>query len=138
VKGKYSTGWLYPGQYLSRKGLTTDFIPGEGALVGVSLEAGRAPSSGTEKGDIVQVIQVPAANQAGGVPSVLVTAASVTSVSGALTDEQTNANTTLNVTILVPTSKSTAVAAAAAAKTLVLVKLPANTKPDVSPTDGDG
>jgi hypothetical protein len=88
-------------------------------------------------GDIVQVVQVPAANQAGGVPSTLVTAAKVTSTSGGIADKTTNANTTLNVTILVPTSKSTSVAAAAAAKTLVLVKLRGDTKTEV-PTDGDG
>ncbi|MEU4389766.1 hypothetical protein [Kribbella sp. NPDC023855] len=136
VKGKFATGWLYEGQYLSKASVTDEQIPAGGALVGVSLEAGRAPSSGTEGGDIVQVVQVPASNQAGGVPTVLVDAAEVISVSGAITDAKTKANTTLNVTILVPTAKSTAVAAAAAAKTLVLVKLPANTKPEVTQTAG--
>ena len=47
-------------------------------------------------------------------------------------------NTTLNVTVLVPTEKSTSVAAAAAAKTLVLVKLAPGTKPEISRSNGDG
>lgn len=138
VDGMYATGWLYPGQYLAEGSVTTKQIPVGGALVGVSLEAGRAPSSDMKGGDIVQVVQVPAANEAGGASSILVTAAVVQNVSGAIADAKTNANSTLNITILVPSSKSTSVAAAAAAKTLVLVKLPAETKPDVSPTDGGG
>jgi hypothetical protein len=38
--------------------------------------------------------------------------------------------------VLVPTDKSTAVGAAAAAKTLVLIKLAPNTKPEVSRNGG--
>jgi len=141
VLNRYTTSWLYRGQFLTPENFTRNdkpLIPAAGALVGVSLEAGRAPSEPITSGDIVQVVQVPAANQAGGVSSVLVTAAEVTSSAGAITDSKTNANTTLNVTILVPTTKSTAVAAAAAAKTLVLVKLSPATEPDVSRTDGAG
>jgi hypothetical protein len=137
LEGQYATSYIYPGQFLTLANVTPDQIPAGGALVGISLEGGRAPSSGMSPGDIVQVVQVPAANQAGGVPSTLVTAAKVTSTSGGIADKTTNANTTLNVTILVPTSKSTSVAAAAAAKTLVLVKLRGDTKTEV-PTDGDG
>jgi hypothetical protein len=134
--GQYTTTWVYPNQFVTKNNFTDDPIPAGGAQVGVSLEAGRAPSSNLAGGDIVQVVQVPASNQAGGVPSILVTAATVTSASGKITDDKTSASTTLNVTILVPASQSTAVAAAAAAKTLVLVKLPEGTKPDVAPVKG--
>ncbi|WP_132191229.1 MULTISPECIES: hypothetical protein [Kribbella] len=137
----YTTSWLYRGQFVTPESVTKDtkpLIPAAGALVGVSLEAGRAPSEPIAPGDIVQVVQVPAANQAGGVSSVLVAAAEVTSSVGAITDSKTSANTTLNVTILVSTTKSRAVAAAAAAKTLVLVKLSPATEPDLPRTDGAG
>ena len=141
VVDHYTTSWLYKGQFVTPESVTKDtkpLIPAAGALVGVSLEAGRAPSEPIAPGDIVQVVQVPAANQAGGVSSVLVAAAEVTSSVGAITDSKTSANTTLNVTILVSTTKSRAVAAAAAAKTLVLVKLSPATEPDVPRTDGAG
>jgi transcriptional regulator of nitric oxide reductase len=91
-----------------------------------------------ESGDIVRVIRVPAASSDSAGSQVLVDAAEVTASQGALSDSKTNANTTLNVTVLVPTGKSTTVAAAAAAKTLVLVKLSAGTRPDVSRSNGDG
>ena len=141
VVDHYTTSWLYKGQFVTPESVTKDtkpLIPAAGALVGVSLEAGRAPSEPIAPGDIVQVVQVPAANRAGGVSSVLVAAAEVTSSVGAITDSKTSANTTLNVTILVSTTKSRAVAAAAAAKTLVLVKLSPATEPDVPRTDGAG
>jgi hypothetical protein len=80
---------------------------------------------------------VPSAN-AEGAPVVLAGAALVTDSSGAVAGDKTGANTTLNVTVLVPLDKSTAVAAAAAAKNLVLVKLSPGTKPDLDRTDGDG
>lgn len=136
--GKYTTSWLYEGQFVTEKNFTTQPIPPGGALVGVSLESGRAPSEPINPGDIVRVIRVPAPNQDGAAPAVLVGAAEVTGSSGAITDSKTNANTTLNVTVLVPTERSTVVAAAAAAKTLVLVKLSPATKPDVSRTNGGG
>jgi hypothetical protein len=135
LEGRYATGYLYPGQYLGKDSGTTERIPAGGALVGVTLEGGRAPASGVGRGDIVQVIQVPAANQPGGTSSTLVTAAKVIEVSGGISDKTTNANTTLNVTIEVPTAKSVAVATAAAAKTLVLVQLSADTPSEV-PADG--
>lgn len=138
VLNKYSTGWLFRGQYLTEGNITAEPIPAGGALVGVTLEAGRAPSMPLQGGDILQVVQVPASNQAGGTSSILVDAAKVMDVSGGISDARTNANSTLNLTILVPTSKSTAVAAAAAAKTLVVVKLSAGTPPDVPPTNGAG
>lgn len=138
VLNKYSTGWLFRGQYVTAGNVTTEPIPAGGALVGVTLEAGRAPSMPLQPGDILQVVQVPASNQAGGASSILVSAAKVMDVSGGISDARTNANSTLNLTILVPTSKSTAVAAAAAAKTLVVVKLSAGTPPDVPPTNGAG
>ncbi|MFI5707269.1 hypothetical protein [Kribbella sp. NPDC051620] len=137
VKGRYSKSWLYPGQYVTDKNFTDKQIAAGGVAVGVSLEAGRAPSSGLAEGDIVQVVQIPAANAAGGVSSILVKAAEVTSSAGKITDDKTNANTTLNVTVVVPAAQSTAVAGAAASKTLVLVKLPSNTKPEVAAYDGD-
>jgi hypothetical protein len=138
VDGHYATSWLYKGQYFTLNNVTDKQISPGGVAVGVSLEAGRAPSSGLGVGDIVQVVQVPPANQAGGVASILVKAVEVTSVAGKITDDKTNASTTLNVTIVVPAAQSTAVAGAAAAKTLVLVKLPSDTKPDLPATGGAG
>ena len=134
--GQYTTTRLYENQYVTSGNFTSKPIPDGGALVGVSLENGRAPSESIEADDIVRIIRVPAANQDAGVPTVLVGAAVVTSSEGKLTDAKTSANTTLNVTVLVPTSDSTAVAAAAAAKTLVLVKLSKATKPEISRDSG--
>jgi hypothetical protein len=139
--GRYTTTRLYPGQFVTDRNFTkntTPDIPAGGALVGISLENGRAPSDSLEPGDIVRVIRVPAASSDSAVSQVLVLAAEVTASQGALSDSKTNANTTLNVTVLVPTEKSTSVAAAAAAKTLVLVKLSPGTKPDVSRSNGGG
>jgi hypothetical protein len=137
--GQYTTTRLYKDQFVTKDNFTSDKpIPDGGALVGVSLEGGRAPSDGIGVGDIVSVIRVPTANQDASPAQTLVTAAEVTASSGAISDEQTNANTTLNVTVLVPTEKATAVAAAAAAKTLVLVELSPASKPEVSRTDGAG
>jgi len=137
VLGKYTTSWVYQGQFLTPSNVTDKPIPEGGALIGVSLESGRAPSEPIDDGDVVRIIQVPAANSEGA-PRVLVGAALVTDSAGAITDSKTSANTTLNVTVLVPMENSTAVAAAAAAKNLVLVKLSPATKPQIARTDGDG
>jgi hypothetical protein len=137
VLGKYTTSWVYKGQFLTKANLTTKPIPEGGALVGVALESGRAPSDDISQGDIVRVIRVPSAN-AEGAPQVLVGAALVTDSTGTVADSKTGANTTLNVTVLVPMENSTAVAAAAAGKNLVLVKLSPATKPSIAQTDGDG
>ncbi|WP_433157539.1 hypothetical protein [Kribbella sp. CA-247076] len=137
--GHYTTTRLYKDQFITPANLTAEKpIPNGGALVGVSLEGGRAPSGGISVGDVVAVIRVPTANQDTTAATTLVDAAEVTDSSGAIADEKTNANTTLNVTVLVPSGKATDVAAAAAAKTLVLVELSPATKPEVSRTDGDG
>jgi hypothetical protein len=139
--GRYTTTRLYPGQFVTAKNFTlgtTPDVPTGGALVGISLENGRAPSDSVKSGDIVRVIRVPAASSDSAVSQVLVGAAEVTDSQGALSDSKTNANTTLNVTVLVPTEKSTSVAAAAAANTLVLVKLAPGTKPEISRSNGDG
>lgn len=137
VLDKYTTSWVYPGQFLTEDNVTSKPIPEGGALIGVSLESGRAPSSPIGDGDVVRIIRVPSAN-AEGAPVVLAGAALVTDSSGAVAGDKTGANTTLNVTVLVPLDKSTAVAAAAAAKNLVLVKLSPGTKPELDRTDGDG
>ncbi|GAA1574327.1 hypothetical protein GCM10010522_57960 [Kribbella solani] len=131
--GRYTTTWLYKDQFITKNNFTKDAtqpIPPGGALVGVTLEAGRAPSDGLLVGDIVRVVRVPTANsETAATP--LVMAATVTSVSGAITDAKTSANSSLNVTILVPDNKITVVSAAAAAKSLILAKLPPGTPPDV-------
>ena len=138
--GRYTTTWLYKDQFVTPDNFTkagVKPIPTDGAEVGVSLEAGRATSNGIAVGDIVSVIRVPTSNQDSGAAVALVSAAEVTASSGAIADTRTNASTTLNVTVLVPTGKATAVAAAAAAKSLVLVKLSPDTKPEVSRNDGN-
>ncbi|MEU8221694.1 hypothetical protein [Kribbella sp. NPDC048915] len=132
--GRYTKTWLYKDQFVTPDSLTKDNekpIPARSALVGLSLEAGRAPSDGLQIGDVVRVIRVPAANQDGGAAVTLVNAAEVTSAAGAITDSKTSANSTLNVSILIPDDDITAVAAAAAAKTVAVVKLAPGTKPDV-------
>jgi hypothetical protein len=136
LRGKYTTSWIYAGQFVTRKNFIADPTPEGGALVGVSLESGRAPAEPIVQGDIVRLVRVPA-NQDSGAPAVIASAAEVTAVNGtSLTDGKTGANTTVNVTVLVPTDRSTAVAAAAASKTLVLVKLSPATKPEISSDSG--
>ena len=83
-------------------------------------------------GDVVQVVRVPGGNDGGGNSTLLVGAAAVTSSAGAITDSKTSANSSLNVTLLVPQSKVNLVAAAAAAKTLSVAKLAPGTPTDVA------
>jgi hypothetical protein len=138
--GRYTTTWLYKDQFVTPENFTKadeQPIPLDGALVGVSLDAGRAPSDGLSVGDIVSVTRVPTANQDGGAAVTLVKAAEVTSSAGAITDARTNANSSLNVTILIPADQITTVGAAAATKSLMLAKLPAGTKPDVLRNGGN-
>jgi hypothetical protein len=137
--GRYTTTWLYKDQFVTPNNLSKadqQPIPPGGALVGVSLEAGRAPSDGLNVGDIVSVIRVPTANQDSGTAVTLVKAAEVTSSEGAITDARTSANSSLNVTILIPADQITTVGAAAATKSLMVAKLPPGTKPDVSRNGG--
>lgn len=138
--GRYTTTWLYKDQFVTPENFTKDGenpIPPGGALVGVSFDAGRAPSDGLRAGDIVKVIRVPTADQQTGTPTELVQAAEVTSASGSITGSKTDASTTLNVTILVPSDQAPTVAAAAAGKTLAVAKLPLGTKTDVSRDNGN-
>ncbi|WP_427893709.1 hypothetical protein ACQHIV_12095 [Kribbella sp. GL6] len=131
--GRYTTSWLYKDQFVTPGNFTKDGqqpIPQGGALVGVSLDAGHAPSDGLSVGDVVQIVRVPGGNDGGGNSVELVGAAAVTSSAGAITDSKTSANSSLNVTLLVPQSKVTLVAAAAAAKTLSVAKLPPGTTAD--------
>jgi len=137
--GRYTTTWLYKDQFVTPDNFTKDGakpIPPDGALIGISLEAGRAPSDGLDVGDIVSVMRVPAATGDTGAAATLVHAAQVTSTAGAITDAKTQASSTLNVTVLVPSDQAITVAAAAAAKTLVVGKLAPGTKTDVARADG--
>ncbi|GAB3822287.1 hypothetical protein [Kribbella italica] len=136
LKDQYTTGWIYAGQFVSKKNFTNDPVPEGGALVGISVESGRAPAEAVEVGDVVRLVRIPAANQDGGQAAVIAPAARVTSTTGSLTDGKTGANTTVNVTVLIPDSRATTVAAAAAAKTLVLVKLADSVKPEISNDPG--
>lgn len=139
--GDYARTRLYKDQLLTKQMLSNTLdVPEKGALVGVSLEGGRVPAEGLEEGDIVRVVRVPVSNTDGTPPEVLVGAAEVTNVQGGSADDENsssvNTNEVVNATVLVPTDKSTSVGAAAAAKTLVLIKLAPNTKPDVSRNGG--
>ncbi|MEV6286368.1 hypothetical protein [Kribbella sp. NPDC051770] len=136
LKDKYTTSWIYAGQFVTPQNFIADPVPEDGALVGVSLESGRAPAEAVQQGDVVRLVRIPAANAEGGVPEVLANAARVTNTSGALTDAKSGANSTVNVTVLVPLSKATTISAAAAAKTLVLVKLSDSVRPEVSNLPG--
>jgi hypothetical protein len=133
--GHYTTGWIYQDQFVTAKNFTTDAnppVPSDGALVGITLDPGRAPSDGLLVGDKVSVIRVPTSNQDSVSAQTLVGAAEVTAVSGAISGDKTSTNSTLNVTILVPTTRLTTVAAAAAAKSLVVSKLSPSAPTDVS------
>jgi hypothetical protein len=137
--GRYTTTWLYKDQFVTPENFTKDGqqpIPAGAALVGISLEAGRAPSDGLSVGDIVSITRVPTANQDGTSAVTLVKAATVTSSAGAITDSKTSANSSLNVTVLVPSDQITTVGAAAASKSLMLAKLAPGTKTDVERNGG--
>ncbi|TDD59878.1 hypothetical protein E1263_13165 [Kribbella antibiotica] len=141
VIDKYTTGWLYKGQYVGGDSVNATVpIPAGGAQVGVVLEAGRAPSDGIDPGDIVSVVRVPTGSQDSVAASTIVSAAYVMSSDGDIVPQPGTKVTVdkLNVTILVPLGKATTVAAAASAKTLVLVKLAPGTKPDVPRSNGGG
>ncbi|WP_405058385.1 hypothetical protein OG474_37400 [Kribbella sp. NBC_01505] len=139
VLGRYTTGWVYRDQFLTKGNLTGDIpIPPSGAKVGVVLDAGRAPSDGLSPGDLVQVIRVPTANQDTVGPASLVGAALVMDAKGGVVADKGSTVNTLNVSILVPAGKAAAVAAAASSKTLVLVKLNPGTRTDVARTSGGG
>lgn len=132
--GRYTTSWLYKDQFVTPANFTKEGqqpIPKNGALVGLSLDAGHAPSDGLSVGDIVSVTRVPAAND-GGSPTTLVSAAVVTATAGAITDSKTSANSSLNVTVLVPVDKVNQVQAAAAAKTVSVAKQAPGTTPEVA------
>lgn len=136
--GRYTTSWLYKDQFVTPANFTKDGqqpIPTSGALVGLSLDAGHAPSDGLSVGDIVSVTRVPAAND-GGAPTTLVSAAVVTATAGAITDSKTSANSSLNITVLVPVEKVNSVSAAAVAKTVTVAKQAPGTKPEVSLNGG--
>lgn len=139
VKDRYTTTALYTNQPITIKNVTEGTapeVPPNGALVGISLEDGRLPSDGLSGGDIVKVIRVPA-NNSDGQPSVLVDAAVVTTTGRKIGDEKASASAkTQTATILVPSTDAAAVGAAAATKTIVLVRLPPNTKPEISPAGG--
>jgi hypothetical protein len=137
IKGRYTTGWIYAGQFVSEKNFIANPVPEDGALVGISLENGRAPAEAVGVGDIVRLVRVPAANQeSSGAGTVIVPSARVTATSGALTDGKTGANTTVSVTVLIRDDRVPVVAGAAAAKTLVLVKLADSVKPEISNDPG--
>jgi hypothetical protein len=136
---RYTTTKLVKNQLVTSKSFSegdAPDVPNGGGLVGLSLDDGKLPSDGVSGGDIVRVIRIPAANSEGQ-PEVLVTAAEVTR-SEDLPDKKTATDDSKKVTVLVPADKATKVAAAASTKTIVLVKLPDNTKPEVARTDGGG
>lgn len=135
----YTTTRLVKNQLVTSKSFSAGEdpdVPDGGALVGLSLDDGKLPSDGVSGGDIVRIIRVPAANSEGQ-PEVLVTAAEVTR-SEDLGDKKTATDDTKKVTVLVPGEKAVRVAAAAAAKTVVLVKLPDSTKPEIARSNGGG
>lgn len=140
--GRYTTAKLFKNQFITKDMFTKDTlapVPSGGALVGVSLEGGRVPAEGLKAGDIVRVVRVPATSSEGGTAQVLVSAAEVTEVPVPdAKDRSVTDTSSVNATVLVPTSKSTDVAAAAAAKTLVLIKVAPGTKPEIARITGGG
>ncbi|MFC0625313.1 hypothetical protein [Kribbella deserti] len=136
--GRYATTKLFQNQPITRKNFTDSDkpeIPAGGALVGLSLEQGKLPSDGIDGGDIVRVIRVPV-NNSEGAPVVLVNAALVTASEDKSDKKTTTTDKTEEATILVPADKAAPVGGAAATKSVVLVKLPPNTKLDIAPATG--
>ncbi len=94
VVGHTATVDLVEGQILTTTMVTSTPMPGEGqAVVGLSLDPTRVPSSGLDAGDTVDVIAVLGGEQGGkpneadlDAPTVLTNAATVYSVEGLATD----------------------------------------------------
>lgn len=94
VVGHTATVDLVQGQLLTESMVTTAPTPGEGqAVVGLSLDPTRAPSSGLSAGDVVDVIAVIGGEQGGrtnqtdlDAPTVLASGATVYSIEGLATD----------------------------------------------------
>ena len=92
VSGKLAAVDLVPGQLLTTTLITSEPFPGPGrALVGLSLGPERVPSAGLAAGDLVDVIAVPAGNNAESsdeldAPAILAHQARVHDVKGSATE----------------------------------------------------
>lgn len=62
VLGQYATVGLLPGQLLTRESVTGSAVPARGrSLVAVAVEAGRMPTVRLERGDRIEIVSTPSA-----------------------------------------------------------------------------
>jgi hypothetical protein len=128
VVGRTATVDLVEGQILTDAMVTSAAVPGEGqAMVGLSLDPTRVPSSGLETGDVVDVIAVMGGDQGGktnpadlDAPIVLTTDATVYSAEGLATD-----GGQLLLTLVIDEADATKVAAYSTSNLVAVVEVAA-------------
>lgn len=132
VVGKTVTVDLVEGQLLTDSMLTSDPVPGDGeSLIGLALDPARVPGSGLAAGDSVDIVAVPAAEQAQAdaealdSPTVLADAAQVYDVAGAATS-----GGQVLVTVVVDDSDSARIAAYSTANRVAIVETAAASSGD--------
>lgn len=116
--GQRAAVTLQPNMFLQRSMVASgETLPAGQAEVGVAVRSGQIPADGLTRGDVVQVVQLPAKDGTGAA-LVLVARAVVFSTRP---DPAVNGGTVL--TVIVPASASTAVAAASSAGQVALVRI---------------
>lgn len=116
---------LTEGQVITENAITPDPVPGTGeSVVGLSLTTAQMPGSALAAGDIVQVVSVPAADEAtAGVAEATVLAARAQVLSVAGGGEGSESRNV--VTVVVPQGESSRLAAASASGRAAVIKIPA-------------
>ncbi|MFE6510277.1 SAF domain-containing protein [Nocardioides sp. NPDC057764] len=132
VVGKTAAVDLVEGQILTEAMVTSDPVPAEGeSLIGLALDPARVPGSGLAAGDSVDIVAVPAAEQAQAdaealdSPTVLADAAQVYDVAGAATS-----GGQVLVTVVVDDSDSARIAAYSTANRVAVVETAASSSGD--------
>ena len=130
--GKTAAVDLVEGQILTEAMVTSDPVPAEGeSLIGLALDPARVPGSGLAAGDSVDIVAVPAAEQAQAdakaldSPTVLADAAQVYDVAGAATS-----GGQVLVTVVVDDSDSARIAAYSTANRVAIVETAATSSGD--------
>lgn len=120
VIGQTATLGLVDGQVITDAAVTDSPLPGAGeAVVGLALTSAQLPGEGLAAGDLVQVVSVPAADEAVGTEApVLVNRAQVVSVIRTETGEASTI-----VTILAPEAQGAALATASATGRAAVIKV---------------
>lgn len=116
--GQRAAVTLQPNMFLQRSMVASgETLPAGQAEVGVAVRSGQIPADGLTRGDVVQVVQLPAKDGTGAA-LVLVARAVVFSTRP---DPAVSGGTVL--TVIVPASTGTAVAAASSAGQVALVRI---------------